>query len=488
MSNSSVHTSTALTSGSERGSFSIFDVLNFSTSSDEIYTALMSQVATENKQIEEKLQTLSRELAARNQDSRNGIESTDAATVEEFINGLLGFEDDPSISSMDKNALRSVIATLSQSLKNYNVEKWEQDCFSTDSNIIEKALIKLTNCEYDKTRTDEDRIATEDYLKVLSMAFSFLTQIRDKIAHSRLDNEANTAQAIEEYERVLKQIVARAEQYPHSAVVETADVVLALISRLKSSNLALSAIPFICFVIGLKAVISTKTVDTLCESLGIKDRLTLSTHAETALVLLCAIASLGSCARMIATATARTKLAATRQALLTVAEQCTRDPLLWRNSAHEVISALFSSGLITQAFITICTSAGLQNKDAEPAAMALTATVLILFGKALTECGAGTVSAMLNNLARKMQERGEDPFFFVRLAAEIGALAAREQETASTALLECAKKMLPDPVFSTDHLQEDSESMTQYMTDLMQLFANMVRGAGKLTIDLPQAG
>jgi hypothetical protein len=178
-----------------------FKALNSSTSSEEVYTALLSQIdltqySGSEDAIKAQLLILAGRIATANSRGEGvpGIESVSTETIAATITELLGFEADTTIPSNLKIQLRLLAMGLGAKLAAINEQKWTQDSLSTNQGVVFTSLQKLSNIEYNPNLSPQEKMIGMDYLKVLSMALAFMATVRARTAELEGDAEKKLSQ------------------------------------------------------------------------------------------------------------------------------------------------------------------------------------------------------------------------------------------------------------------------------------------------------
>jgi len=224
------------TSGEEPPVYPDFETLNTSTNSNEIYESLLNNVDLSGYSDEElavilpQLQMLAQSIATQNGSAGvSGIESPNAETVSQTLMALLGIDDNPALSTEAKAYLRSIAGDMAENIASMNEAKWTQDTYSADKGVVFDALKKLSNLDYDTTLSPEEKLATEDYLKVLSMVMAFMSQIRTKMA--QLDAYAEKLQATGQAEETKNRTAVALERY-----ADTMDKIKEALHKIKEAK------------------------------------------------------------------------------------------------------------------------------------------------------------------------------------------------------------------------------------------------------------
>lgn len=465
----------------------LFATLTKSTNPEEILQALLENTDVSGPNaavITTRLQALAQAIADANAGPQTlegaRITSVTPETIMELISEHVAFETDPSLSDGEKASLRSVLTGLSAKIATNNETKWTQDTYSTDQKVIEKALIALSNVRYDPALSPEERIATEDYLKVMSMVFAFMAEIRVKIAQldgmlqkaesqGKLANlKEQTEIALKSYEKTMHDIdhmLHKMEKAKEKALIlkivmpvvaglllVAAIIVIATLMWFGGVGIVLGVM-LITMAIAMTAATvtlsSTDAVDKMCKSLKIEDpvlKATIGMAVELAIVVLCSVVTLGVGAVVAAAQTAARAaaqaVATTIREMIKAAMQLLLDamknPQLYMTVGGAVANTAFSSGMVTQGFVALFKAAGLKDKDAEMAAMIVTMILMMMMMLAMIFAGRyapgqgsglGTTGAGAGAAGARGAKQGE---IALEEAGDEGAKAAQAGATSSS--------------------------------------------------------
>ena len=440
------------TSGEAPPSNALFDTLTTSTDASQILQALKAQVDVSKLDPEavKKLSDLAQAIASRNSDPETqgtgGIESADPQTVETLLTNLLGVDQDTSLSPEMKTSLRLVASNLATSIATNNEAKWMQDTYSSDRSVVQKALVALSNVKYDPTLSDQEKVATQDYLKILSMVLAFMTEIRAKIAQlestlqkaesqGKLSNiKDQTTIALKNYEKNMHEIHAMLKKMEKSkqtglimkiimpivqAIMMVITIVIAVVSFAISVATAGTATPaaialvtiMITLTIGMTAtsvaLTSSDAIEKLCAAISVTNPVLKATIGMVIELVMTSILVVVSCGTALASAAAKAALstaqkaiesavkvtmdaikeavkAAIKEALLTLV----KNPAVYMTIGGGVVNSVFSSGMVTQSATALFKACGLKDKDAELASMILTMLLMITMILALLATAA----------------------------------------------------------------------------------------------------
>lgn len=366
-----------------------------------------------------------------------GIESTDIATILLFLEQI-------GATSVGNPVLTAALNSFAAKVAAVNKTKWEQDTYSLDPKVVEKALQKMSNVEYDKSLTAAEQKESMDYLKIMSQVLAFMSQIRARVAqmdsalqkYESMGKLANikdqTAVAKNTYETTLKKIenmIQKMEKAKEqklvmqilmpvlSSVAMAISVAVIVIGTVASictagatAEIVVIGVAMMCFsismtvslTVGTTVLSSTNAVEKMSSACGIQDPMIqsyISLAVQLTLVAICTIMSLGACAviapgQAISTSTEagiQAALKAIQTATNALVIQMMKQLGMWLQIASALGSAVFASGVITQTATKILKACGVDDKDAEMGAMIITIVLMMLMIMAIMTAGAGSL-------------------------------------------------------------------------------------------------
>ncbi len=358
------------------------------------------------------LQQLASKIADENKTNPNGfgLESVAVGTIKETLTNLLGEGITPDMTKL--------VGVISSNLASINLKQWEQLSLSTDPKIVEKALDKLSNIDYRKDLSPQDKAMMISYLKIMAMALAFMSKIRAEIsimnsqftqkeAFAKQKNiEDQTRVAEKAYTDGMKQIGAWLDAKLASLSQSTdfmkifgpiLTVVLAIVAVViivcTSGAGTAAGIALICATVAIATFTvldaTLNILDRLIDAMGITDPILASVVKMIfmcAITLVVIIASGGAVAiASIEQMTMKAVMEALKSMLMTFLQR----GMALATTMCMVGSAIFQSGAINTTLLEALKKMGLDEQDAMIISTVMMLLMMILFMLTCMAAGSG---------------------------------------------------------------------------------------------------
>lgn len=150
-----------------------------STDAGEVLKALTALVPKDQlAEVQASLENLAAQIAVNNKTGKPyGIDSANADTLRATLAKCLGYDDPDLVTGV----LAQVLSGISQQYAKINLARYNEMVNSTDPTIVKQGLMGLSNINYDKSLSTQEKTAALDYLSILSKALAFMSTVRASI-------------------------------------------------------------------------------------------------------------------------------------------------------------------------------------------------------------------------------------------------------------------------------------------------------------------
>ncbi len=381
----------------------------------------------------------------------SGLDITDANSLKVALLALLGSSND--IADAD---LQVAIGALATGLAAQNTTFFSQLSKSTDSAVVFLALRKLSNIDHNPNLSPSERQAALSYLKLMASALAFMSTVRAKIAllEAELRKAENagklaiikdqTKAAADSFktgmEKIGKDLNKQLEALALKALMAILGpiimviiaIIMAIITIFSFGTAAPVAAAIMVVVIVAMTVIAIADMQTgMFEKAGKASsdnpagQKAASFGFQAIIFAIMIVFTFGVASFVVAAQIAiQTAVAIGRevfkQALTQILKEMTKEIVkkVLQFIIGEVLSLLFSSGLLTEGFVQLAKATGMNDKDAEIFAMVMSIVVVIVSMGVMAKGLGGIAKSGAKQAAKMAEKLGKSAVDEIEIAIE----------------------------------------------------------------------
>lgn len=442
-----------------------------STDPEKVLSTLKSTLASQNmsqadiEALTPQLTELANKIAEKTVATGGGLNITDADTLKQVLANLLGPSNDVANAKLQK-----AIAALATVLAAENTAYFTVLSKSTDPAVVLTALRALSNVDNNPNLSPAERRTALNYLALMAQALAFMSQVRAKVAMleaelRKAENEGKLAiikdqtQAAsrnfeEGLKKIEKDISSQLEALRMKALMAILGpiimviiaIIMAIITIFSFGTAAPVAAAIMVAVIVVMTVIAIADMQT-----GMFEKAGKACSSDPAgqkaasfgfqaiimaimIVFSFGLASFAVAAQQAAQSAARAAVEITKEVIKEIIKSVIKQLLnqglqgvlktggqqllkefakegIIKNCimfvAGEMMSLLFSSGLLTEGFVKMFKAMGMNDKDADMAAMIMSIVVMLVMMVAMVKA-AGSIGKSLQGVAKTAIKEGTD--------------------------------------------------------------------------------